>query len=129
MQILDVEVAIRCHGSSMATMKAKNGAWTLIDEVENDKVLQDKNYTSYNFPCEGSTSYQYFKWEISAIHSGSTLQVGEFELKLKTCSHKNADGSSALGEVIKTVEPTCTEHGYTTHRMLSLQFYCEGIFE
>ena len=47
----------------------KDGAWVLIDKVENDKVLQDKNYTSYNFECECSTSYQYFKWEISAIHS------------------------------------------------------------
>ena len=90
-------------------------AWELIDEVKKDKVLQDKNYTSYNFDCKCSTSYQYFKWEISAIHSGSLLQVGEFELKLNTCSHKNADGSSALGEAIKTVEATCIEHGYTTH--------------
>ena len=94
--------------------EGKEGAWTLIDKVENDKVLQDKNYASYDFKCECSTSYQYFKWEISAIHSGSILQVGEFELKLKTCSHKNNDGSSALGAVIETVEPTCTEHGYTT---------------
>ena len=90
-------------------------AWELIDEVNKDKVLQDKNYTSYNFDCKCSTSYQYFKWEISAIHRGSLLQVGKFELKLNTCSHKNADGSSALGEAIKTVEATCIEHGYTTH--------------
>ena len=90
-------------------------AWELIDEVNKDKVLQDKNYTSYNFDCKCSTSYQYFKWEISAICRGSLLQVGEFELKLNTCSHKNADGSSALGEAIKTVEATCIEHGYTTH--------------
>ena len=90
-------------------------AWELIDEVKKNKVLQDKNYTSYNFDCKCSTSYQYFKWEISAIHRGSLLQVGEFELKLNTCSHKNADGSSALGEAIKTVEATCIEHGYTTH--------------
>ena len=96
--------------------EGENGAWTLIDEVNNDEVLQDKNYTSYDFPCEGSTSYKYFKWEITAIHSGGTLQVGEFELKLNTCSHKNADNSDALGEVINTVEPTCTEHGYTTHK-------------
>ena len=94
--------------------EGKNGAWTLIDEVNKDKVLQDKNNTSYNFPCEGSTSYKYFKWEISTIHSGSILQVGEFELKLNTCTHLKADGSSALGATIKTVEPTCTEHGYTT---------------
>ncbi len=96
--------------------EGENGAWTLIDEVNNDEVLQDKNYTSYDFPCEGSTSYKYFKWEITAIHSGGTLQVGEFELKLNTCSHKNANNSDALGEVIETVEPTCTEHGYTTHK-------------
>ena len=91
-------------------------AWELIDEVSDDKVLKDKNYTSYDFTCKCSTSYQYFKWEISAIHSGRTLQVGEFKLKLQTCSHKNTDGSDALGEVIKNVEPTCTEHGYTTHK-------------
>ena len=93
-----------------------NDAWELIDEVSDDKVLKDKNYASYEFTCKCSTSYQYFKWEISAIHSGRTLQVGEFELKLQTCSHKNTDGSDALGEVIKTVEPTCTEHGYTTRK-------------
>ena len=92
-----------------------NDAWELIDEVSEDKVLKDKNYASYEFTCKCSTSYQYFKWEISAIHGGDILQVGEFELKLQTCSHKNTDGSDALGEVINTVEPTCTEHGYTTH--------------
>ena len=93
----------------------KDDAWTLIDKVENDDVLKDENYTSYDFKCECSTSYKYFKWEISAIHSGNTLQVGEFELKLNTCSHKNANGSDALGAVIETVDPTCVEHGYTTH--------------
>ena len=92
----------------------KDDAWTLIDKVENDDVLKDKNNTPYEFPCKCSTSYQYFKWEISAIHSGNTLQVGEFELKLQTCSHKKANGSSALGEVINTVETTCAEQGYTT---------------
>ena len=91
--------------------------WTLIQEVSNDEKLEDKNYASYDFTCEGSTYYKYFKWEITAIHSGKTLQVGEFELKLKTtCSHKNADGSSALGKAIETIEATCVEHGYTTHK-------------
>ena len=90
--------------------------WTLIQEVSNDEKLEDKNYASYDFTCEGSTYYKYFKWEISAIHNGNLLQVGEFELKLKTtCSHKNADGSSALGKAIETIEATCVEHGYTTH--------------
>ena len=110
----------KCGGRNPLSWKlygnneGKDGAWTLIDEVNKDKVLQDKNNTSYDFKCECSTSYKYFKWEISAIHSGSILQVGEFELKLNTCTHLKADGSSALGAAIKTVEPTCTEHGYTT---------------
>ena len=94
--------------------EGKDGAWVLIDAVENDTKLKDENNTSYDFPCKCSTSYQYFKWEISAIHSGRTLQVGEFELKLNTCTHLKADGSSAFGEA-KSVEATCTEHGYTTH--------------
>ena len=94
----------------------KDGEWTLIQEVINDTKLQDVNYTSYDFTCGGGKSYKYFKWEISAIHSGDVLQVGEFELKLQTCTHTNADGSSALGNAKKTEETTCTEHGYTTYK-------------
>ena len=94
----------------------KDGEWTLIQEVNNDTKLQDVNYTSYDFTCGEGKSYKYFKWEISAIHSGDVLQVGEFELELQTCTHTNADGSSALGNAIKTVETTCTEHGYTTYK-------------
>ena len=94
----------------------KDGEWTLIQEVNNDTKLQDVNYTSYDFTCGGGKSYKYFKWEISAIHSGDVLQVGEFELKLQTCTHTNADGSSALGDPIENVEATCTEHGYTTYK-------------
>lgn len=96
--------------------EGKNGNWTLIQEVNNDTKLQDVNCTSYDFTCEkGKTSYKYFKWEISAIQSGDVLQVGEFELKLQTCTHTNADGTSALGDPIENVETTCTEHGYTTY--------------
>ena len=95
--------------------EGQNGNWTLIQEVNNDTKLQDVNYTSYDFTCGGGKSYKYFKWEISAIHSGDVLQVGEFELKLQTCTHTNADGSSALGDPIENVEATCTEHGYTTY--------------
>ena len=97
--------------------EGKDGEWTLIQEVNNDTKLQDVNCTPYDFTCEkGKKSYQYFKWEISAIQSGSILQVCEFELKLQTCTHTNADGSSALGNAIKTVETTCTEQGYTTYK-------------
>ncbi len=105
--------------------EGKDGSWTLIHEVTDDQTLQDKNYTSYDFTCTGTASYQYFKWEISANQSSRTLQVSEFELKLQTCSHLNSDGSSALGETISTVAATCTKPAYTTHKC-SL---CERIIE
>ena len=105
--------------------EGKDGAWTLIAEVTDDQILEDKNYTSYDFTCTGATSYLYFKWEISATQSSPTLQVGEFALKLMTCSHLNPDGTSALGETISTVAATCTKPAYTTHKC-SL---CEGIVE
>ena len=62
----------------------KNGAWTLIQEVSNDTKLQDVNCASYDFTCEGSTPYEYFKWEIPGIRNKDYIQVGEFELKLNT---------------------------------------------
>ena len=93
-----------------------DGTWTLIQEVDDDKTLKDKNYQSYDFTCEGTASYKYFKWEISSVQYDNTLQVGEFRLKLSTCSHKNADGSSALGEALSTVPATCTKPAYTTHK-------------
>lgn len=92
-----------------------SGEWTLIQEVTNDTQLQDVNYTSYDYTITGvDASYKYFMWEISAVHSGKTLQVGEFELKLVTCSHTNESGASALTEVSKT-PATCTRRAYTTY--------------
>ena len=64
--------------------EGKNGAWTLIQEVSNDTKLQDVNCASYDFTCEGSTPYKYFKWEITGIKNKDYIQVGEFELKLNT---------------------------------------------
>ena len=75
----------------------KDGAWTLIQEVSNDTKLKDVNYASYDFTCKGSISYQYFKWEITAIHSGPTFQVGEFELKLKAPNQAYAELNNSTG--------------------------------
>lgn len=95
--------------------EGKDGEWELIDEVTDDDVLQDVDYTSYDYTCSGLYAYKYFKWEITAIQADGTFQVEEFELKLVTCTHTNADGSSALGPTLGTVPSTCTKHGYTTH--------------
>lgn len=96
--------------------EGENGEWTLIQAVTDDNVLQDENYTPYNFTCDGIGSYKYFKWEITATKGSSVMQLAEFELKLITCTHKKEDGSSALGEVLSTVPATCIKHSYSTYK-------------
>lgn len=96
--------------------EGEDGEWTLIHAVTDDNTLQDENYTPYDFTCESIGSYKYFKWEITATKGSSVMQVSEFELKLITCTHKNEDGSSALGEALSTMPATCTEHSYSTYK-------------
>ena len=96
--------------------EGENGRWTLIQAVTDDQMLQDKNYTPYDFACDGTSSYKYFKWEITATKGASVMQIAEFELKLITCTHKKEDGSSALGEALSTVPATCIKHSYSTYK-------------
>ncbi len=77
--------------------EGKNGAWTLIQEVSNDTKLQDVNCASYDFTCEGSTPYKYFKWEITGIRNKDYIQVGEFELKLNTGYQTYAEFDEGTG--------------------------------
>ena len=77
--------------------EGKNGAWTLIQEVSNDTKLQDVNCASYDFTCEGSTPYKYFKWEITGIRNTDYIQVGEFELKLNTGYQTYAEFDEGTG--------------------------------
>ena len=77
--------------------EGKNGAWTLIQEVSNDTQLQDVNCASYDFTCEGSTPYKYFKWEITGIRNKDYIQVGEFELKLNTGYQTYAEFDEGTG--------------------------------
>ena len=77
--------------------EGKNGAWTLIQEVSNDTKLQDVDCASYDFTCEGSTPYKYFKWEITGIKNKDYIQVGEFELKLNTGYQTYAEFDEGTG--------------------------------
>ena len=77
--------------------EGKNGAWTLIQEVSNDTKLQDVDCASYDFTCEGSTPYKYFKWEITGIRNKDYIQVGEFELKLNTGYQTYAEFDEGTG--------------------------------
>lgn len=91
------------------------GTWAEIHSVTDDTVLKDKNETTYSYVFDKTTTaYKYFKLVISAIQSGSTMQMSEFVLT--DCDHSwNTE----------TKEPTCTEGGYTT----TICTVCNGVKE
>ena len=103
----------KLYGSTSA-----DGEWTLIEEVTEDATMQDVNFTPFTFKVAdpGTSKFDYFKWVVTKVKSGTTLQVSELKLLMVTCYHKNADGTSALGEVISSKEATCTEYAYEIRR-------------
>ena len=65
-------------------IKAKlnpNDDWTTIATVTNDNMLQDVNNTDFEFTINNSNQYKYFRFEVSAVQSGSKFQLGEFRFK------------------------------------------------
>ena len=89
--------------------EGKNGAWTLIQEVNYDTKLQDVNCASYDFTCEGSTPYKYFKWEITGIKNKDYIQVGEFELKLNTGYQVYAEFDEGTGTLTFKYGPSTSK--------------------
>ena len=61
----------------------KNDAsWTEIVSVTDDNTLGATNNTPYEFTISGvTTAYQYFRFEVSALHAGGVFQLSEIELK------------------------------------------------
>ena len=56
--------------------------WTLLVEVTNDQVLQDVNFTPFDFPLEKATGvYKYFRFTVSATKDeGAYMQYSELHL-------------------------------------------------
>ena len=61
-------------------IKAKRNAsddWTTIASVENDDVMQDVDLKAYEFFLMSTSVYQYFRFEVSAVHSLNVFQLSE----------------------------------------------------
>jgi len=86
---------------------ADEPTWEVITTVTDDEILEDKNFTSYEYKLdEPSTKYyRYFKWVISANKGNQAMQVSELKLDLETCPHQK-DGKSTL-TYVKDVEANC----------------------
>ena len=58
-----------------------NSTWTLIDEVVNDDVIQNANYTTFEFtPSNSTEKFRYIKLTLNAMKSTGWTQVGEFHV-------------------------------------------------
>lgn len=55
--------------------------WTAIDTVTGDATLQDVNYTPFTFTlANAAPAYQYYRFEITEVVGGATMQVADFNL-------------------------------------------------
>ena len=72
---------------------AADGAWTEIQQVVNDDVLEAKNTKDYYYFTSNTTAYQYYKVVVDAIkdEGGNIQQMGEL-----TMLTKNAAPAAAL---------------------------------
>ena len=66
------------------TIKAKanpNDEWTTIATVIDDQVLQNVNYTDFEFSVNNPdyAAYQYFRFDVSSIQSGICFQLAEMK--------------------------------------------------
>jgi hypothetical protein len=59
-------------------------SWTAIDKHINDYTMKDVNYTPYNFTCNSSELYSYFKLEITEVQENDALQMSELTLDYST---------------------------------------------
>lgn len=56
-------------------------SWTTIANVTNNYVMQDVNFTDYEFELNNTNAYRYFRFEVSAVQSGNSFQLGEFRFR------------------------------------------------
>lgn len=101
-------------GSSDYSESTKTGTWQTIDSVTDDTTMADENYATYSFNVtDNTTSYQYYKLEITKNKAGTTnspVQISEFELLYPTCIHNWEETSSvpATCTTAKQVTSTCS---------------------
>lgn len=60
---------------------ASTDSWTTVATVTDDQTMQDVNYTPFDFEMDVPGTYQYFRFEVSALRGdGNFMQLGEMQL-------------------------------------------------
>ena len=81
--------------------------WTLIVHVEGDEILQDVDFTPFEYTCPASEKFEYFRLTIEKVVGGGFMQVSEWHPHGVTHEH-------TWGDPVETL-PTCRKDGYYTY--------------
>jgi hypothetical protein len=55
-------------------------AWTALDTVEADTILQDVDFTTFTFAIDAPAEYSYYKFEATSIVGGGVMQISGINL-------------------------------------------------
>lgn len=81
------------------TIKAKlhlDDPWTIIDSVTDNHVMQNVNYTDYEFELNNTNAYRYFRFEVSAVQSADAFQLSELKFRGQVISYNVTSTSLQL---------------------------------
>lgn len=82
-------------------------SWVTIDEVINDKTMQNENYTPFEFMCPASAKFTYIRFYVEASQGGGFMQYSEFQPIGVPDDHVWTKG--------ETIAPDCVHEGYTVY--------------
>lgn len=106
------------------------GTWKAIHTVTNDTVLKDENKIAFDFSCDSTASYEYFKLEIKSTAGSVLMQLSELSLKIaKGGESVNAEDVYSVIYIDNTCEHEWRTNGVTGDATCISQSYKEVVCE
>ena len=115
---------------------SSSGPWTVIDSKSNITTVPNSNFTSsspFNIGTRPAKAYQYYKFEVTALQSGSTFQLSEFDFIPYPITCIPTQGNSNHGYIEATWPApasgstvTVTIHPESGYRLSSINAYRTG---
>lgn len=86
-------------------------SWTTIATVTNDNVLQDVDNTDYEFALNNTNAFRYFRFEVSAVQSGTVFQLSELRFRGQVTSFNVTSTSMPLTDLLPETEYSAKVRG------------------
>ena len=89
-------------------------AWTTLSEVCGNSVLQDQNFTQYDFAIDTDKAYRYYRFTVSLTQGSNYLQLSELSLwgvKEEGSYHVKLPKDVSGGSVVLDTEKSSFKEG------------------